>query len=149
MDLDRFTRQLGSSSFRFRTGLLLVPDVRPVALNDLAAMYRLEFFDMAGHLLQSLPPKTNFVGIGELRIRGLLTERAQQPGERDAALITNADILLAKLDLQQRERIYRFLETGLPRPATGLLVALPHSATRLLSASEQRRWEQNERLVII
>lgn len=149
MDIDQLLRQLRMPGYRYRTALLLTPDVRPAALEDIAAVRRLELFDVAHHVLNELPAKTSFIGIGEQRVRDILCSCAHSKSDREVILCANSDIIFAKLNEQQREGVFRFLEVGLPKPNTALLIALPIHAFRLVPASERRRWEHNERLVVI
>jgi hypothetical protein len=145
--LSEVVRQIRTLSLRVRVGLWLMPLALLGHEPAEAAQLGLEAVDLRLRLLNELPEGARFTGLTWERVVELIDEIVSTSGARDAVLVYNADLLLARLSYADRRYVWQQLATGLPHRTRGLLVVMPETADELLPLAEQLAVWQQEGLV--
>ncbi len=139
---------LRSLHLRSRTGILLLQSSHLGKEELLSVQLGVEALDYAVHLLYSLPDKTAYVNITSTTEEERLYEIAQTRTGMEAVLIYNFDLVLSKLTLEERTRLWNNLRDRFARSAKALLFAVPETATHLLPQGADRLlWEEGNRIV--
>jgi hypothetical protein len=129
-----------------RVGLWLLPaDCLGNEENE-AARLIIASLDMSKLLIENLPADTSFVGIGIDTILMLL-DQAVDRATMDCCLIYNFDLLISRLDHENRHALWRQLWGGFPHRKRALLITMPDQATNLLPPPETlKQWRSERRL---
>ncbi len=121
---------------RCRTGVLLIPEAELGRERELAARLNIDCVDMAEHVNNSLPEETEFVPPGAAYVLRWLRDIANAESGGDCVLVSNVDLLLARLEEQQRETVWRQLCNNFPNYRRGIIITLPAKGVSLLMSRE-------------
>lgn len=146
MTLSELADRLATRGERYRTGIALVPSVTKEDLQDAAVTVDLPIVDLAAEVLNQVPQNSKFLGLNAARLGDAVTLISAGEYWRPAVLLANSDLLLTYLSHPQRSDFFRFFDTGMPKPATAVILALPVNSSSILSATEALRWRAIGRL---
>ena len=146
MTLNELADRLVSRAERYRTGIALTPSVAKGHLEDLAVALDLQIVDLASEVLGQVPEDSRFLGLNAARLSDVIKFVSAREYWRPAVLLANSDILLTYLSHTQRAELLRFFDTGMPKPVTAMIMALPADNPSILSAAEALRWRASGRL---
>ena len=139
---------LRSLHLRSRTGILLLHQSHLGKEEAIAVQLGIEALNYSALLLESLPEKTDYVTITSVTEEARLFEIAQRRSGMEVVLIYNFDLVLSKLTLDERSRLWENLRERFAKSAKALLFAVPAAATHLLpQGAEWHLWEEGNRIV--
>ena len=137
---------LGETELRIRTGLVEIPHHRLGKESDLAVTLGVGYCDICAWKCARVPIGRTHLGIRREDIAGDLTAILSDlsvPG--NCVWVSGLDVLLARLSYAEREQFWQFVRLTF-RPARGLLISMPVSATNLLPDEERLIWHSFGRL---
>jgi hypothetical protein len=138
---------LSSFSLRCKTGIWLMPQGKVGDEENEAARLGLDAVDIRRVLLENLPEETSYADLSSERVQNLLHQIANRQQGSHCLLIYNLDLLLARLTMDERDAVWRYLKDALPHAKHALLIALPASAGQALLGDEHyRSWHKEDRL---
>lgn len=131
----------------YRVGLWLMPLHLINHELDEAARLWIEPIDISKVFLEQLPKNTSFTGLSYNRLIELIDYIATDYSNTECGLIYNIDILLARLPIIERRRVWGTLLKGFPHRPKALLIGMPENATHLLPLkNELEGWVLDNRL---
>lgn len=141
-------RQLSGWRLQHRTGVLLLPREELGREHLLAARLGIEAVDLRVWALERLPPDQRILDLTWSKLSWeYLQAIAEAPLPGRCILVSNVDLLVAALRIEQRREYWRYLR-GTLRPERGLLLAVPAGADHILTPDERQQWEVLGRLAI-
>ncbi|GAP17320.1 hypothetical protein [Levilinea saccharolytica] len=139
---------LSSGQLRVATGIWLLPIEYVGKEEEEAYRLGLEPVDLRNRLLQSLEPGTKYASLSADTIFRLVNDVSQEYGDWAGALIYNLDLLLARLNTEERSLIWQDLFAALPHRRRGVLITLPETASNLLPQEEMlNQWRFDNRFI--
>ncbi len=139
--------RLRGRTLRSRTGLLLVPPDGLPDAPEIAARLGADAVDYARLLLDSLPPGAKRLGITADSEQARLDGVAEAPDGADLVLVHEFDLVLSRLAVADRGRLWRALREGFPQRRRALLLLMPAGADHLLpEGAEWDAWQDGGRI---
>jgi len=133
---------------RVKTGLWLFPPFYLGREVDEARRLCLEPIDLRGRLLAILPEGTRYSGLSDDRILQLVDMISNETGDWAGALIYHFDLLISRLNSEDRGAVWDDLLISLPHRERSVVIAMPATATHLLPPAHKLAiWRQEKRLV--
>lgn len=147
-DIRALVELLCSSQLRVATGIWLIPNNFLGCIEDEAHRLDLEPIDLRQRLLDVMEPGTRFANLSSDRILNLVDAITQERGDGAGALIYNIDLLISRLNTEERNIFWQDLYMALPHRRRGVLITLPDTAANLLPSDEQlNQWRVENRLI--
>lgn len=148
MTTSELIETLRHGGLRVRTGLWLLPAGQLNTLPDKAARLGIDLSDARQPLLDSVAPDQRFLRLDVATIIEVLDSLCDNNQLSDCLLVTNFDLLLAKLPYSQRKEVWEILYRGYPYRPRAIILAMPEGATALLPGVQQlEQWRKEGRLV--
>ncbi len=139
--------RLRGRTLRSRTGLLLVPPEQLPDAPEIAARLGADTVDYARLILESLPPGAKRLGITADAEQARLDEIAEAPDGADIVLVYQLDLVISRLAMADRGRLWRAMREGFPQRRRALLLAMPAGAEHLLpEGAEWDAWRDGGRI---
>ena len=133
---------------RVRTALWLLPPEQLTSLPDSAARLGIHLVDARRPLLNATAPDQRFLRLTVREFIEALDALCQTPHTSDCLLVTNCDLIIARLNFQERREAWATLYQGFPHRSRALLIAMPDSADLLLPGKQELTyWRREGRLV--
>lgn len=133
--------RLRDPSLLVRTGVLLVPADYLAETANLAARLGVDCLDVVEWKLSRILPEARFLRLDADRFLADLDAIAREAWTTGCVLLLNADVLLANLADDQRDRAWSFLLHSFKRRPHALILVLPAEATHLFPLGQRKRWE--------
>ena len=146
MDPFSLVRMLDTQDVQHRVGLLLVSPADIADPSPLLLKFNLANADIAKQFLLTLPVGARALGITQTKVLTVFDELAHTRHERVTLLLTNLDLMLARLNEDDRAGVWTFLRNNVRKRPTSVLIAFPDHADHLLHPSERDAWEVSGRL---
>jgi hypothetical protein len=138
---------LQKKMLRIRTGIWLMPVSMLGKEADHAARLNIDAVDIRDLLLNSLPQNTRYLGLNSDRIIHLLQEISDQIQGSECLLVSNLDVLLAKLSYSDVCYVWQYLFDTFPNRRHALILAMPEGASHLLPEyTSIKTWNKDKRL---
>ncbi len=148
MTVNDVIQTLRFGGLRVRTALWLLPAVALKQLPDKAARLGIDLADVRQPLLDSFAPEQRFVRLGTRECVTALNTLCQRDQATDCILVANCDLLIARLNTDERKDLWEILYRGFPHRSRALLLAMPQDAAALLPSEQQLAyWTKEKRLV--
>lgn len=138
---------LRDGGLRVRTALWLLPPEQLANLPDSAARLNIHLVDARQPLLDAIAPDQRFLRLTVREFIESLDALCQTPQTSDCLLVANCDLLIARLNFQERREAWDTLFRGFPYRPRALLIAMPDSADLLPGEQELTYWRNEGRLV--
>jgi hypothetical protein len=146
-EAEQLLANLRSRRMRNRVGLWLIPTGQIGQAADAAARLGVDAQDLREVLLDRLPADTRFAGLSSEKLIDLLDTMCEQPGSSDSVMVYNLDLLLAGLEYESQQDIWRTLWQGFPHRQRALLLVMPNTASHLLPKPfDLEAWRREGRL---
>lgn len=146
-EAEQLLANLRSGRLRNRVGLWLMPASQINQAADAAARLGIDAEDLRQALLNRLPADTRFAGLSSQKLIDLLDTICQQSGSSDSIVVYNLDLLLAGLEYEGQQDVWRTLWQSFPHRQRALLLVMPNTATHLLPKPlELEGWQRVGRL---
>jgi hypothetical protein len=140
---------LSGRTLTVRTGLWLASLRLLGQEDDSAARLGIDARDLRDPIRAGLPEGTRFLGLTTDTVIEALETICLQTDGSDTLLIYNLDLLLARLNRQERLDFWQFVYSGFRHRPRGLLLLMPKYADSLLPTHEkQDAWRRDGRLVV-
>jgi hypothetical protein len=134
---------------RVRTAVWCLPPAQLSDLPNQAARLNLGWKDARQPLLDQLAPTQKFLGLDAAKLINILAEFCQDPQQGDCLLVTNIDLLLARLRYHECVEVWRTLFNGFPHYPRALILVMPQQATTLLPSEKTiENWFREGRLIL-
>lgn len=131
-----------------RTALWLLPPEQLTSLPDSAARLGIHLVDARQPLLGLIAPEQRFLHLAVREFINALDALCQEPHTSDCLLVANCDLIIARLNFQERREAWTTLRLGYPHRPRSLLIVMPNSADLLLPGEQELAyWRQEGRLV--
>lgn len=145
----QLVQRLRSHTLRTRIGILLLDAIHFGKEPDLAVKLDVEPLDYARRLRDELPEGATHVAIDAATEEHRLDAIAVAATGLDCVLIYNFDLALARLDANERARLWTNLRAHFSKKPRALLLAVPRNAHHLLPAGEDKaRWIEGRRIAL-
>lgn len=139
---------LRHGGLRVRTALWLLPPEQLTTLPDSAARLGIHLADARQPLLDAIAPDQRFLRLTVREFLEALDALCHNPQTSDCLLVANCDLIIARLNSQERREAWDTLYRGFPYRPRALLIAMPDSADLLLPGEQELTyWRQEGRLV--
>ena len=135
---------LRHGGLRVRTALWLLPPEQLASLPDSAARLGIHLADVRQPLLNAVAPDQRFLHLTVREFLEALDALCQNPQTSDCLLVVNCDLIIARLNFQERREAWDTLYRGLPHRSHALLVAMPDNADLLLPSEQELTYWRNE-----
>lgn len=130
-----------------RTGLWLLPAGELARLPEYAARLGLDLADIRQPLLRQVMPGQRFLRLGVRELIEALDAICLNEQASDCVLVTNSDLIVARLNYDERKELWDTLYRGFPYRPRAVLLALPRGAAALLPVTQQLEgWRKEGRL---
>ena len=108
----------------------------------------IDLVDIRQPLLNAIAPDQRFLHLGIREFIETLDVLCHDNQASDCLLVANCDLIIAKLNDNERKELWETLYRGFPHRPRAVLLAMPHSATALQPTEEQlEHWRKEGRLV--
>ena len=146
--MNEVIQTLRYGGLRVRTALWLLPLDQLTRLPDSAARLGIHLVDVRQPLLDTIAPDQRFLSLRLREFVNALDTLCKDSQASDCLLVTNCDLIIAKLTYRERKDLWETLHSGFPNRSRALLIVMPDSAAALLPTQEQLNlWEKEGRLV--
>jgi hypothetical protein len=130
-----------------RTGIWLMPVNMLGKEPNHAARLNLDAVDIRATLLESLPEDTRFLDLSGDKVVQLLDHICEHDKGSSCLLVSNVDLLLARLRLQERVYVWGQLYNAFPHRKRALVIVMPEGADHLLPGlAALKSWNSDKRL---
>jgi len=141
---------LSKPTLRVRTGIWLYPMALLGEEENEAVRLGIVARDARDPLLANVGPENRFLGLNRERLLQVVDEIIRNEQAGDIIMLYNFDLLLAKLPMEEREKVWREVFSGFPHRAKGVLLIVPEQATELLPLDRSLEdWRRARRLAEI
>jgi hypothetical protein len=148
MTMNEVIQTLRHGGLRVRTALWLLPADQLTRLPDSAARLGIHLIDVRQPLLNAVAPDQRFLRLGLREFIGALDTLCNNNEASDCLLVANSDLIIAKLNHNERQELWETLYRGFPHRSRALLLAMPYGAATLLPTEQQLdQWRKEGRLV--
>lgn len=138
---------LSSPRLRVRTGIWLYPMEMLGQEENEAVRLGVIAKDARVPLLASLPEGSRFLGLNARRVQELLDQIVDDEKNGSVLLVYNIDLLLSRLPLSERERVWQDVFNSLPHRSKGIILPIPERANHLLpQETVLDKWQKDGRL---
>ena len=138
---------LRHGSLRVRTGLWLLPAAELARLPDYAARLGLDLADIRQPLLRHVTLDQRFLRLGVREFIEALDAVCLNEQASDCLLVANSDLIVARLNYDERKELWETLYRGFPYRPRAVLLAMPRAAAALLPVAQQLEgWRKEGRL---
>lgn len=142
-------RRLRTHALRNRTGILLLSQIHLRQIEDVAARLGIESVDYRALVRQRIPPGSRYAGISVDAERVSLDALLDDLRGMDCVLLYNFDLVLARLEYFERQRLWSILFGEMPHRSRALILAMPAAAEHLLPAPEHlAAWKADRRVAL-
>lgn len=140
-------RRLRSRALRNRTGILLLPQIETQKIEDIAARLGVQCVDYRRLVLQRVPPGSLSAGICVDAERQTIDALLEDTQGRDCVLLFQFDLILARMEYAERQRLWDVLFREMSNRSRALLLAMPVSAEHLLPSPDALDdWKKDARV---
>lgn len=140
---------LRHGGLRVRTGLWLLPATELARLPDHAARLGLVLADIRQPLLHHVTPDQRFLRLGVREFIEALDAVCLDDQAGDCLLVANSDLIVARLNYDERQELWETLYRGFPYRPRAVLLAMPRDAAALLPIAQQLEgWRKEGRLAV-
>jgi len=109
---------------------------------------QVEALDINAYYRSKLDPRTDYARLSASKLFDTLDLIASSQGISDCVFIYNFDLLIARLNEEERRQLWQDLYNRFPNRDRALLLAIPESAVHLLpSDSLLEKWQKESRLI--
>jgi non-ribosomal peptide synthetase component F len=144
----QLTSRLRSRGGRNLTGILLLESAHFGRETDVAAILSVDAVDYAVILNDGIPVGATYVEIDAATEEQRLNTLAMSMSGSDCLLVYNFDLALARLDSEERARLWTNLHDNFPKKTRALLLSVPRNAAHLLpTGADWERWKRGRTAV--
>jgi len=127
--------QFQQNGHRSAVAILLYEPGIAIDWHEVALVNSLGLCDYVVHILTEVNADSRFLNLDADTERARLSRLAETPDAHSCVLVTEFDIALARLDDNERARLWYNLLHHFPHRRTALLLAVPSGASHLLPDS--------------
>jgi hypothetical protein len=115
--------------------------------SSVASSYDLTYVDYQKYKLEQFHTEQHFLGLNAQALLNDIDDILALEHLHTAILLGNTDLALAYLNAEERHKFWNWLYGSLAKRKTGLLIAMPRMAAKLLpSLDALEAWQKEERI---
>lgn len=139
--------EMSRKTHRSRTAILLVEARHFGKEPDIAAQAGMDHRDFTAYLASEISENARYVDITTAKLFDKLRYLAGSPEGGDCLLVYNFDLPLARLDTEDRLRLWKNIRDNMAHKQRALVLLMPADAAHLLPTEDElSTWDSSSRL---